>query len=240
MSMLPMPMTALASRFLGIFCVDTADSVVALTYDDGPHPEHTPRILDVLAERGATATFFVLSRQAERHPDIVRRIIADGHELALHGRDHRSLLTMSTAEATSQVRDSRRALESIAGVPIKYFRPPYGRATLAQMARIRLLGLDIVMWSSDAYDWVLDEERAISQRADLGVFPGGIVLLHDDRGDTETLGADEVAPAFDRARVAELILTRLEERNYRTSTIKDLLSSYRQVMSAARHEMGLQ
>jgi peptidoglycan/xylan/chitin deacetylase (PgdA/CDA1 family) len=237
-ALLPFPVPRAISRNLGVFCVDTTDRVVALTYDDGPHPVHTPQVLDVLAARSATATFFVLSGQAEQYPDLVRRIVAEGHELALHGLNHRSLLDMSRLEAVSSVRAARRIVEAIAGVRIANFRPPYGRARPSQMARLRLMGLDIVMWSSDPYDYLNDDADTIAGRAESRIFPGAIVLLHDNRGDPETLGPGEVIPDYHRGRLTELILDRLEEKEYRTSTVRDMLAQYRQVRSAAREEMG--
>jgi peptidoglycan-N-acetylglucosamine deacetylase len=235
----PVPIPRVISGMLGVFCLDTTDRVVGLTYDDGPHPEHTPRILDALAAHGARATFFVLSGPAERHPDIIRRIVAEGHELALHGDDHRSLLTKTTGEAVAGVRRARAIVERIGGVRIRSYRPPYGRATLAQMARIRLLGLDVVMWSSTAHDWLHDEHAEIARRGLEGVFPGGIVLLHDDRGDPETLLADQVAPTFDRGAVADVMVGSLAEHDYRMLTVRQLFAGYRQVRSANRQEMSL-
>ena len=92
------------TRSLGTFCVDTPDRVYSLTYDDGPDPRTTPGVLDVLARHGATATFFVLSEPARRHPEIVRRIVEEGHELALHGKDHTSLLTLDDDTAVATIR----------------------------------------------------------------------------------------------------------------------------------------
>src|SRR5690606_32118384 len=88
-----------AFRALGVHCVDTSRRVFALTYDDGPDPDSTPRVLDALRRHGAVATFFVLTEAARRHPDVLRRIVDEGHEIALHGSDHRSLLQMSTTQA---------------------------------------------------------------------------------------------------------------------------------------------
>lgn len=219
---------------LGVFCVDTTDPVCALTYDDGPHPVHTPRILDVLAERGDRATFFVLARQAARHPDIVRRIVAEGHELALHGDDHASLRTLGTAAAARRIRAARREVQRIAGVRIRLYRPPYGHHTLAQALAIRALGLRLIIWSGDADDWLDDAETAIAARAVDGVFPGAILLLHDDRGDLDRLRPGERAPAFDRAEVARQVIDGVRRRGYRLATVGDLLAGYPEVRSVVR------
>lgn len=237
MSLLPFAAPRLLSRSLGLFCVNTAERVLALTYDDGPHPGHTPRILDVLAARHATATFFVLANQALKHPEIVRRIVSDGHEIALHGDDHQSLLTMTTREALRRIRAARHTVEQIAGAPVRLYRPPYAEYSIPQGLGIRAMGLDIMVWSADALDWLDDDEAAIADRALRAVFTGGILLLHDDRADPETLGPGERLPAFDRAEVSELILQALFAEGYRMLPASELANGYQQVRSAAKHRM---
>jgi peptidoglycan/xylan/chitin deacetylase (PgdA/CDA1 family) len=238
MTLLPFGPPRYVTRGLGLFCVNTADKVLAITYDDGPHPEHTPRILDTLNKHGATATFFVLAGRARQHQEIVREIVAQGHEVGLHGEDHQSLLTMSTREALTRIRDARRAVEEITGAPIKLYRPPYAEYTLVQAMGIRRMGLDIVIWSADALDWLHDEEPAIAGRALATVFSGGILLLHDNRADPETLGEGEVLPAFDKALVSDLILKALTSDGFRTVTASELRTGYQHVRSAAKHRMG--
>lgn len=226
---------AFLSAPLGAYCVNTVDPVVALTYDDGPHPTDTARILDVLAERGRVATFYVLARQVARFPDVARRIVADGHELALHGDDHDSLLTMSTRTAVRRIRDAKRSVEDTVGVKITTYRPPYGEVTLAQAIGIRALGLQTIIWTGDAVDWIHDDEAPIAERALAGVFPGAIILLHDDRADPERLEAGQRLPAFDRADVLRRITDGLDASGFATVTVRDLIRSYPPVRSHVRY-----
>ena len=215
------------SRLAATYCVDTSDPVIGLSYDDGPHPEHTPRVLDLLAERGIHASFYVLSQQVVRFPDVARRIVADGHELQLHGDNHDSLLTMSTAEAVRRMRRARAQVEDVTGRRISWFRPPYGAHTAPQIAAIRaVLGLPTVVWSSDARDWIDDEVDAIVDRALAGVFTGGVLLLHDNRGDPHTLGAGERLPAFDKAAVLADVLDGFAARGLTVSPVGELIAHY--------------
>lgn len=230
----PRFLAGIAADSLGTFCVSTADPVFALTYDDGPHPHHTPRILDALAAHGAHATFFVLAGPAAAHPEIVRRIVEQGHEIALHGADHRSLLEQSTRDALRAISDSRRLVEDIAGVPVRLYRPPYGQHTLAQARAVHRRGLDLVVWSGDARDWLHDLETAIVDRAWDAIFPGAILLLHDDRADPETMAPADSFPSFDRAVVTDELLNRARSSGFRAVSAGELLSRYPRVKSLAR------
>lgn len=222
------------SRLAAVYCVDTSDPVVALSYDDGPHPDHTPRILDLLAARGIRATFCVLSEQVVQFPKVARRIVADGHELQLHGDNHDSLLTMSTSTAVRRMRRARAQIEDVVGSRITWFRPPYGAHTAPQAAAIRaVLGLPSIVWSSDARDWIDDQVTAIVDRALAGVFTGGILLLHDNRGDPQTLRADERLPDFDKASVLGGVLDRMAAQRLTVRTVGELVGSYPQVRCLA-------
>jgi peptidoglycan/xylan/chitin deacetylase (PgdA/CDA1 family) len=222
---------------LGVFCVNTNDRVVGITYDDGPDPEHTPKILDVLADRGATATFFVLADQAERHPEVVARIVAEGHEIGLHGGDHRQLLKHGVMSTVADIRAARRRVEAVSKCPLKLYRPTYGEFTWAQAIALSQLGLEIVLWSNDAGDWLHNEEGHVAAKALAGVFPGGIMLLHDRRGDPETLEPGQVLPAFNKAEVLSLILEGLHSRGFRTKRAGDMLKHYQPVRSRIKEWM---
>ena len=222
------------SRLAAVYCVDTSDPVVALSYDDGPHPEHTPRILDLLAERAIRATFCVLSEHVVRFPGVARRIVADGHELQLHGDNHDSLLGMSTSEAVRRMRRARGQVEDVVGGRITWFRPPYGLHTAPQAAAIRAaLGLPTVVWSSDAKDWIDDEVDAIVERALAGTFSGGVLLLHDNRGDPQTLRPGERLPDFDKASVLRGVLDRMAGQGLTVCTVGELIASYPRVRCLA-------
>ncbi len=234
----PLPAAALArpvtSRLLGTFCVRTDEPVVALTYDDGPDPAHTGAVLDVLGAAGVRVTFFVLAGAAEHHPQLVRRIQDEGHELGLHGMDHRRLTTLTHRAAMASVAQARDRLEQVAGRQVRLFRPPYGAYTLRDAASLWRMGLDPVLWSGTAVDWVHDTEDAVAGRAVAALHPGGILLLHDTRADPETLGPGETLPRFDRAAVLTRLLRGAARDGYAVVPVGDLLARYPRVRSIAR------
>lgn len=228
----------LLRRYSCTMCVETADPVLALTYDDGPDPAHTPGLLDLLADRGVRATFFVLADAAVAHPGLVRRIVADGHELALHGADHTRLSTLPDATAVAVVADARARVEDVAGVPVTLFRPPYGAHTPGTLRAWTAGGLDVVIWSGWAEDWYDDTAEAVTARARRSVHPGGILLLHDTRADPEALGPGEEMPRFDRAAVSAGLIDPLTAEGWTFDTVGGLLARYPRVRTVIRELMS--
>lgn len=154
---------------------------VALTFDDGPSPEHTPKVLDLLDEAGVVATFFVIGRKAEAHPELVRRIVERGHAVGVHGYVHDRLFSLrSPAFVEADLRRAVGALERITGRRPTLFRPPVGHSNAVIARAARRLGLTIVGWSVRGLDGLA---RARADRVAARVAPrlrdGAIVLLHD-------------------------------------------------------------
>lgn len=155
----------------------TSERAMALTFDDGPDPEWTPRVLDMLAETGAKATFFVIGDQADRHPDLLARITAEGHEIGNHSWNHPSFPALSEAEIEAQITRTRDVLAPHVGSLL--LRPPYGDQSLASWRIARRLGYRMVLWNRTALDWTWDSAEQITQRLTADAAPGAIVLLHD-------------------------------------------------------------
>lgn len=189
---------------------------VALTFDDGPDPEWTPRLLDLLQAHGARATFFVVGKQAARHRPILERAAAEGHAIGNHTWDHPSLPTLRGYARRAQLRWCREALGPLDS---RLFRPPYGHQTLGSRLDAACLGYQVVTWSIVAEDWNDDPADVLVGRVDRRLKPGAIVLFHDrlasatdprfhDR--TPTLGA------------VESLLTRYRD-TYRFVAVPELL-----------------
>lgn len=164
--------------------------VVALTFDDGPHPAYTPQILDILAAKGVQATFFLLGSEAERHPDIVRRIVADGHIVANHTWDHPHLPDLSEERFAHQIDHTNQVLESISGQEVVCARPPYGDARPDTVGRMAAHGLTSVVWTADSEDFQKRGADAVVANSLEGLRGGSIILLHDGGGTRdETIAA---------------------------------------------------
>jgi peptidoglycan/xylan/chitin deacetylase (PgdA/CDA1 family) len=147
-----------------------------LTFDDGPHPEGTPAILDALDAAGAKAIFFVVGEQVERYPDTAAEIAARGHELAVHGYRHRVQARLS-AQAVAD--DLRQALEVIPGTP-RFHRPPLGIYSQAGLDAVRGASLEPLLWSRWGKDWRrFTTPGRIARRATRDLSAGDVILLHD-------------------------------------------------------------
>jgi peptidoglycan/xylan/chitin deacetylase (PgdA/CDA1 family) len=152
---------------------------VALTFDDGPDERFTPQVLDLLAERGAQATFFVVGRSVEAHPELVRRIVADGHSLGSHTWSHPELLGLPFARLLRECRRGRRAVEQAAGRPVPAYRPPKGHWDARGAAAASALRLRPWVWTQDPRDWEAgaSAEGILAALETLGA--GDVILLHD-------------------------------------------------------------
>jgi len=163
-------------RYGTLTSVNTDTPAVALTFDDGPHPDSTPAILELLDRYHAKATFFLVGRRAERYPDLVRRIIDAGHEVANHTYDHLSLPMHTPGEAEEQL---SRARDAIGSECRWWFRPPFGHQTQATQRLARRMGYRVVAWSVIAEDWRSDSAEMMAERVMRGIMPGAIILMHE-------------------------------------------------------------
>ena len=175
----------------------TDDPRFALTFDDGPGPS-TPAVLDALRQAKARATFFVLGRQVEAHPDLVQRIVADGHELASHGYDHGILVFRSAAQVQAQLRRTEDAIANAVGPGglTRMFRAPHGFKGPATALAVRRAGYRLAGWSLGVFDSAQPGADVIAQRAAEGLGPGSILLLHDADGWDPTASRRQTAEAI--------------------------------------------
>lgn len=154
---------------------------IALTFDDGPHPEHTPRLLDRLAEFGARGTFFVVGERAEQYPELVRRIADEGHELGNHTWTHSEPSQTSAARFLDEVSRTQRLIQDLTGRDCQLTRPPKGSLTIGKAVGLWRQQQTIVLWNIDPKDFAMLDEAEMSRwLSDYRPQAGDIVLLHDN------------------------------------------------------------
>src|SRR6201987_976556 len=153
---------------------------IAMTFDDGPSAATTPRLLDILKQRNIKATFFLIGQNAAANPDIVRRILADGHEIGNHSWTHPQLSKLSDDRVTTEISKTQDAIKEASGFTPTLLRPPYGAITARQREWIESrFGLSIILWSVDPFDWKRPGASVITQRILSEFRPGAIILSHD-------------------------------------------------------------
>jgi peptidoglycan-N-acetylglucosamine deacetylase len=157
--------------------------MISLTFDDGPDPRYTPQVLALLKENDAKATFFLVGKKAKAYPDLVREIVKQGHEIAVHGYHHTHAWILSPWKTVREFRDTSKVLQEITGQTPKYYRPPWGMFNLCTRIAGKKIGALPVLWNVTAYDWRAgDQVDAIKKNILETIAPGAIVLLHDSGG----------------------------------------------------------
>lgn len=201
--------------------VVTSRPVLALTFDDGPDPDVTPAILDVLAGTSARCTFFVLAQRAEAHPRLVRRMVDEGHELGVHSVDHRHLPDLRGSELTAQILGARDRIAAVGGVRPALFRPPFGEQTVRSLVRTRRHDMRVVLWSDWVEDWVDQPADEVRSRMTAAARRGGILLFHD--GLAAAPGDRPPRTSFDRATVVRGFLDDITAQGLAAVTTSELL-----------------
>lgn len=192
---------------------------VAMTFDDGPHPQNTPRLLDMLRARNIKATFYVIGRSVDLYPQIVRRTVAEGHEMGNHTQTHRLLSKLSDSEVRTELTRCRDAIGRAAGVQPRTMRPPYGGLLQRQREMVyNEFGYPTVLWSVDPLDWKRPGPSVVASRINSGASSGGIILAHDLHAQT----VDAMPAALDG----------LLRRGFKFVTVSQLLAMKTDVAAA--------
>lgn len=196
-----------------VWNVKTQQRVIALTFDDGPDIAYTPQILDLLKKYHAAATFFVVGKSVEKYPDIARREVLEGHELANHTYSHPLMRQISEPQLHDELVKTNEIIRKTTGQVPHYFRPPNAFYNEMIINTAKQSGFRIVMWSSqDTRDWSRPGVQKIVDSVVHHVQNGSIVLLHDYGGDrSQTVAA------------LAKILPELERRGYQFVTLSELL-----------------
>ena len=184
---------------------------LAMTFDDGPHAEFTPTLLDELKKRNIKATFFMVGQCVQEYPHIVKRMVEEGHEVANHSWSHPAFAKMSDAAVRNELQKTQDAIVAACGVKPTQMRPPYGSITQAQKRWIAQdMGLQVILWSVDPLDWKKPGENAVRSRIVNGAADGAIILVHDIHGAT----VRAMPETFDQ----------LLAKGYKFATVSELLA----------------
>jgi peptidoglycan/xylan/chitin deacetylase (PgdA/CDA1 family) len=188
---------------------------VALTFDDGPSPGYTEKVLDILRKEDVRATFFVLGWKVRKYPLLLSWIDAEGHEIGNHGYSHKKMTLLSDEQVVQEVRETSLLVTDLIEKKVKYFRPPHGRLTRSQREKLEARGYKVIYWSVNADDyWRLGRgmrsAESIARRVISQVNGRDIVLMHDDSRET--------------CEALSLIIRALRKRGYYFVTLSELLS----------------
>ena len=204
------------------------ERLVALTFDDGPNPPYTNRILDVLEKEHVHATFFVVGRAASAYPDVVRREARGGNAIGNHTWEHSHLIVMRRTQVHRSLNLTDDAIYKITGSRSRLMRPPFGALDWNVMQVARKLGYTVVMWSVPlARDWEYPPAKTIAQRILPYVQDGSIIVLHDGNRGQLCAKNHLNAHVCDRSsdiEATKLIVENLKQQGYRFVTIPELIA----------------
>lgn len=197
---------------------DRRHRLVALTFDDGPDSLYTPQVLNVLKKNGAKATFYLVGKRAAARPDLVKRIVAEGHEIGNHTWNHPSLTKISPARMHKELADTHQLLRRVSGKPVRTFRPPYGALNPAVLKQAGALGYKTVLWNVDSLDWKKGKTRDdVVHNVTPSVRNGSIILQHSAGGKGEDLS--------NTVQALPLIIKTLRGQGYRLVTVSEMLAT---------------
>lgn len=203
-------------RPIAIAGTNTADKVVALTFDHSWGNTFTPPILDTLKEKNVKATFFLMGPWTKKYPDVAKRICADGHEIGSHGHKHDNYGEKSGEWVKNDIMTASREVEETVGVRPMLLRPPNGSYSKESLRVTEELGCRTIIWNIDSLDWKNPGREVIIDRVMKRLKPGGIILLH--ASDTPRQTADALPELIDRIRA----------EGYEIVTVGDLLTNHSQ------------
>ena len=176
----PAPETATGTKRTSYNSCNVDGPYIALTFDDGPHATLTPKLLDILKEKGVKVTFFVLGECVAANPGVLQRAAAEGHEIGNHSWDHKALTKGGGAGVASEINQTNAAIESAIGRKPTLVRPPYGATNAAITKRLNEeFGLKVIMWDVDPLDWKVRNSAHVKAEILKSTKPGSIVLSHD-------------------------------------------------------------
>lgn len=186
---------------------------VTLTFDDGPDYKFTPRILDILDKKGVNATFFLIGNRIEKKPDVLKRIVRDGHIVANHTWSHPDLSRISDKKMDEELKRTSEIIKEKSGLKTAFVRPPYGALSHSLFDKVEDMGYKIINWSVDSRDWLVMDVDQILINTLPGVHQDAILLFHSAGGEGHDLSAtvEVLAELIDTLRMLDYDIVNLDE-----------------------------
>jgi peptidoglycan-N-acetylglucosamine deacetylase len=203
-----------------VYHVDTPAKVVALTFDDGPSPEWTPKILAVLKQEQVKATFFLLGKHVLAYPQVARMIVQQGCEIGNHTFSHHVIMNLNQEKIKKEIQAASDAIKEATGITPVFFRPPKAWVTDKDKKIINSLGYETILWSLNSKDWVTFDDKYIVSFILSRIRPGDIILFHDSGGAFSTEGGNRE----ETVKAVRLLVEKLKARGYKVTTVGELLS----------------
>ncbi|MCX7832220.1 MAG: polysaccharide deacetylase family protein [Actinobacteria bacterium] len=208
------------SKSEGIIRRGPKEMVVALTFDDGPSPEYTDMVLDVLKKHQVKATFFLVGKHIRKYPQVAKRIIEEGHEVGNHTYSHRDLVPSSKRRLYKEIFETQKVINEYLGINTRLFRPPRGIFSESVRKFVVNHGFTLVLWSVSGVDWAKMPPALIAKRIIRYAHPGAIILLHD----SGALIRSEGHSRLNTVRALDRIIPALKEKGYRFVTVSELMN----------------
>lgn len=199
--------------------VRTAKRIVALTFDDGPSPVWTPKILEELKKADVKATFFMVGHHVQKYPDIARRVAREGHGIGNHGYAHSVILYYTPAEIEEEIKYTEHVIREVTGKTTTMFRPPKAWLRDSTKEKIRSMGYEVVLWSLNSKDWAGFPHRYIVRYLAARARDGDILLFHD----SGNIFAREGGDRSQTVQAAALLIKTLKEKGFSFVTVEELM-----------------
>jgi peptidoglycan/xylan/chitin deacetylase (PgdA/CDA1 family) len=192
----------------------TENNEIFLTFDDGPHPVYTPKVLEILKQHNARATFFLIGEKVLLHPGITEKIKSEGHTIGNHSLSHKKLIRLKKSKIIHEITQAEKTIEKITGEKPLFFRPPHGRFDLRFKKMLEELQYQMVIWSLLSYDYQEENHVKLTQRIRDHIHSGAIILFHDGHKNS-----------FITLNALPDILKLLHQQGYHFKTLEELIHS---------------
>jgi len=211
---------AILTRRGTIYRVKTKKKRVALTFDDGPSKEWTPKVLDELKKVNIKATFFMIGHHVKEYPDVAKRVADEGHTIGNHGYAHSVMLYYTPAEIEEEIKYTEHVIREITGKTTQIFRPPKAWLRKAIKEKIKSMGYDVVLWSLNSKDWVTFNHKYIVKYLSLRIKNGDILLFHDSGNVFSREGGDR----SQTVKTIALLVETMKKKGFEFVSIEELIN----------------